>query len=107
MSYDTRSASGSLYASFDELREHGGLGDFCFIDGDTAIFIRMPDGPNFPTDRGSLIRWPLKPGHNLPGVEKDAVWEWDGNREHPTLTPSLHWVDVWHGWLRAGRLESQ
>lgn len=30
-------------------------------------------------------------------------WEWDGSREKPTLTPSVHdLVCGWHGWLRAG-----
>ena len=31
-----------------------------------------------------------------------ASWEWDGNRERPTLTPSVHRVGHWHGWLRDG-----
>jgi hypothetical protein len=29
-------------------------------------------------------------------------WHWDGNRDKPTLTPSVHHVGHWHGWLRAG-----
>lgn len=37
-------------------------------------------------------------------------WQWDGNREKPTLTPSVHHTyrqngaerTHWHGWLRAG-----
>lgn len=29
-------------------------------------------------------------------------WEWDGNREAPTLSPSVHHVGHWHGYLRAG-----
>lgn len=31
-----------------------------------------------------------------------ASWEWDGNREVPTLNPSVHHVGHWHGWLKAG-----
>lgn len=34
------------------------------------------------------------------------VWGWDGNEEKPTLTPSIHWIGVWHGFLQAGRLNS-
>lgn len=30
------------------------------------------------------------------------AWHWDGNREAPTLSPSVHHVGHWHGWLRAG-----
>lgn len=33
-------------------------------------------------------------------------WEWDGNVDKPTLSPSIHRVGHWHGWLRAGRFES-
>jgi len=33
-------------------------------------------------------------------------WEWDGNRDAPTLQPSVHMVGHWHGWLRAGIWES-
>src|SRR5574343_915858 len=106
MSYDKRGAFGSLYQTFEALRKHGGLGDYCFVDDDSAIFIRMPDGPHFPSENGTLMRWPLKPGHNQPGIDPNEHWQWDGNRDYPTLTPSLHWEGVWHGWLRAGKLES-
>lgn len=33
-------------------------------------------------------------------------WEWDGNQESPTLSPSVHHVGHWHGWLRNGVWES-
>lgn len=33
-------------------------------------------------------------------------WEWDGNREAPTLSPSVHHVGHWHGWLRNGIWEN-
>ncbi len=31
------------------------------------------------------------------------AWEWDGNEESPTLSPSIHDVGHWHGWLREGQ----
>lgn len=31
-----------------------------------------------------------------------ATWEWDGNAEAPTLSPSIHHVGHWHGWLKNG-----
>ncbi len=34
------------------------------------------------------------------------VWGWDGNKDAPTLTPSLNLIGVWHGYLKAGVLES-
>jgi hypothetical protein len=33
-------------------------------------------------------------------------WEWDGNEDRPTLTPSVNSVGCWHGWIRAGRMVS-
>ena len=38
--------------------------------------------------------------------EPAAEWTWDGNEDAPTLTPSVHHVGAWHGWIRAGRMES-
>lgn len=35
-----------------------------------------------------------------------AAWEWDGNMDAPTLSPSVHHVGHWHGWLRNGVWES-
>lgn len=29
-------------------------------------------------------------------------WNWNGDREKPTLTPSVHNVGHWHGWLTDG-----
>ena len=30
-------------------------------------------------------------------------WEWDGNEESPTLSPSIHDVGHWHGFLKQGQ----
>lgn len=40
-----------------------------------------------------------------------GAWQWDGNREKPTVSPSvLLYADAnqghWHGWLRNGIWES-
>lgn len=35
----------------------------------------------------------------------DASWTWDGNEQKPTLSPSLHDVGIWHGWVQAGMLK--
>jgi hypothetical protein len=40
---------------------------------------------------------------------KSPEWDWDGEREEPTLNPSVHFNKgghgEWHGWLRQGRWE--
>ncbi|WP_425354930.1 DUF6527 family protein [Oceaniglobus trochenteri] len=39
------------------------------------------------------------------GVNPSPHWKWDGNRERPTLSPSVFNTGMpcrWHGWLRQG-----
>lgn len=55
-----------------------------------------PDGLNFicPCGCGSMLGADFAPGK----------WTWDGNREAPTVAPSLLHLDGcrWHGFLTAG-----
>ena len=37
-----------------------------------------------------------------PGYAFGQVWEWDGNREAPTVTPSIEHPGCWRGWLTNG-----
>jgi hypothetical protein len=56
---------------------------------------------------GSLCIIPLRPVPPEAGVvNRGHSWTWDGNEDAPTLTPSVHHVGAWHGWIRAGRMES-
>ncbi|WP_226779530.1 DUF6527 family protein [Oceaniglobus trochenteri] len=32
-------------------------------------------------------------------------WRWNGSRTAPSLDPSVHHIDHWHGWLRDGYWE--
>lgn len=32
-----------------------------------------------------------------------AMWDWDGNREAPTFTPSINCGKCWHGFIERGR----
>lgn len=51
-----------------------------------------------PCGCGVLGALPFRPYPDGPS------WEWDGNREKPTLMPSVQKTSPcrWHGWLRAG-----
>ena len=62
-----------------------------------------PSGMNFicPCGCGAL-----SPLHFERDETADPAWQWDGNIEKPTLTPSVHWVGHWHGYLRGGVWES-
>lgn len=57
------------------------------------------DGLHFwcPCGCGSLLGASFEPGR----------WTWDGNREKPTVNPSILHMDGcrWHGFLRAGVFE--
>lgn len=71
---------------------------------------------------GSAEYWPSGGGFNfrcpcgckaVGGVrlEGDGAWQWDGNREKPTISPSVLLYGGlsdghWHGWLRNGVWES-
>lgn len=53
-------------------------------------------------------------------TKSEGVWKWDGNQNKPTLSPSIKTectipgetpdknktVEIWHGYMRNGRLES-
>lgn len=52
---------------------------------------------------------PLRVGVNVkPDGSRDgrATWNWNGNTDKPTLTPSVHHVGHWHGWLTDGEWKS-
>ncbi len=70
-------------------------GDFCFSHERDYLYIRLP---------GSRHNDALRIQKGQPGG--DRVWGWDGDEEKPTLTPSIDAPGEWHGYLRAGMLES-
>lgn len=74
-------------------------GDFYFapvqgMAGETHLHVMLPGG--------SFICIGVRRGE--PGGSR--VWGWDGNEAKPTITPSIHAIDRWHGFLTAGRLRS-
>jgi len=47
----------------------------------------------------------LGPQHvGRPAPDKQVIWGWDGNREYPTITPSINCVGGcgWHGHITSG-----
>lgn len=53
-----------------------------------------------PQYANAVAKWDVKkPNGN------GSLWKLTGTHEKPTLSPSLHWVGSWHGWLRNGVLE--
>jgi hypothetical protein len=68
-------------------------GAFKFFCGDGT----GPSGLNYvcPCGCGAIAPLHFKP-------EPSPSWTWNGNREKPTLTPSVHHVGHWHGYLTDG-----
>lgn len=59
----------------------------CMLPGDTLAF--LPIRP--------LLNVHINGGHS---------WEFDGNEDSPTLTPSVNAEGQWHGFITAGRAVS-
>lgn len=98
----------------DDETKYNAAGDFQFCNGydgtsDVAVLFGCPCGC------GTLQGVHIKP---YPADNRDghAIWQWDGNRECPTLTPSIliHQLNElgekigehWHGYLTAGEFRS-
>jgi len=101
-----------LRDSLDDLEKNGIVGDWCFSNSEKGIFIRYPisdhewfkwydftreQAPEY--NRGDIVHLPIILGNSEP-----SHWGWDGNKEAPTLTPSINVIGRWHGWLREGQL---
>jgi len=41
-------------------------------------------------------------GNRFKPAGSPPSWNWNGSVDKPTLTPSVHHVGHWHGWLRDG-----
>ena len=106
-----------LRENLDDLVENGKVGDWCFVtlkNGDLNLFLRYPvkddrlgDLP-IEEQRGDILRVPVQ-------SSTEMVWQWDGNREAPTLSPSIlirggdgngGRKEYWHGFLRNGKIET-
>ena len=110
-----------LLNSLNELDEKGKVGDWCFLNNDNDIFICYPISDeewakwyDFPREkapeinRGDIVHLPIvigSPTRAQPDwAHMQGHWGWDGNREMPTITPSINVIGRWHGWLRQGKL---
>lgn len=64
------------------------------------------------TERDGTRMWYMCPcgcGHvgflrvgRLSKPAKSPSWFWNGSLEEPELSPSVHHIGHWHGWLRGG-----
>ncbi len=72
--------------------------------------ISKPGDFKFSEERDYLYIW--IPGTTGPdaipisNLKHPRNWLWDGNEDSPSLSPSLHCVGEWHGYLTSGYLQS-
>ena len=94
----------ALRNDWDDL-DKGQKGDWYFIKDDTYIVIRFGDTMD------DICVLPITlADKRSEHVQGKGAWEWNGNRESPTLTPSIlvhvsrDQPDKWHGYLTDGKL---
>jgi hypothetical protein len=73
-------------------------GDFYFETDDRGQRMFVFCLPN-----ASGCRIPLRPLVDQK-INRGHSWEWDGNEDKPTLTPSVNAEGCWHGFVREGRM---
>jgi len=83
-----------------ELAVHGKVGDWCFSRSGKSMFICYP----YPGEqRGKILHVTIFQELK----EKIHIgWLWNGDREKPTLEPSMHVPGVWRGVLTEGVLHT-
>lgn len=101
----------TLLKSLEDMDANGKKGDWCFLNEHQLIALRYGDDPFL-----GLVILPILCNVTGKFFKAEATgrpfWNWDGNEEQPTLTPSIlvhgvpEWNTGWHGFLRAGKLET-
>ena len=79
-----------------ERAEVSGLGAFYFSRNKMNLWAVLPDRDGTPF-------WHR---FNIGNQDVRPCWNWDGNEQSPTLTPSIHWPGEWHGYLTNGQFKS-
>lgn len=88
-------------AGYDAVEKPGDFYWYNLANGKRYLFLAEPStDAEFDAEGFTLIHIPVRQGKN----EKGVAWGWDGNEDSPTITPSIHTVGIWHGWVRAGQL---
>ena len=79
-------------------------GDFCWVTAlhGISLWLAIPVPQSHNPDKcrnWCLSEWKVTEDCKAPGR-----WAWNGDLLKPTLTPSLHAINIWHGWVRDGML---
>jgi hypothetical protein len=80
------------------------VGDFAINEEGTQILLALPSQQPFTESekKGKFCYVSLPIGTVKP--PSSPSWQWDGNRESPTLSPSVWTHGHWHGFIRNGEM---
>ena len=102
---------GKLLKDLEELNDNGFVGDWCFVEQPNRqiFFLRYPVSDKYvdalkewwpyEEERGEVVSIPISGSSGL-------VWNWNGDKEFPTISPSINVVGRWHGFFRNGKIET-
>lgn len=94
-----------LKRDWDDLHDNKRIGDWYFMQDDRYIVLTYPNlKPQHFEDAIEVVSLPIHTAGQE--VEKQPSWLWDGNKEAPTLSPSINVIDRWHGYLKNGIIET-
>jgi hypothetical protein len=91
---------GQCRKNLRDLDRNGSVGDWCFQNEDTLIVLRYGEDKF-----KDVVILPI-------GGDRTPQWTWDGDKEFPTLSPSIlvsdrpGWAKGFHGYLTRGELIS-
>ena len=108
----TESIQGKVFENSSDARKHGKGGIWYIWKPETnrqfpqdvsSVMIVMPVNWGEPEiiEKGIICKWTVDHKNQC-----GAQWTLNGTSEKPTLSPSLHWVNMWHGYLQNGFLKS-
>lgn len=77
------------------------VGDFCWtqIDGIRYLEIALPQPSEKAPDNYIINVLPV-----CQGTKVAKAWFWNGDEDKPTLSPSIHCLGHWHGFVQNGQL---
>jgi len=92
-----------LKKDWDDLHKDLKVGDWYFFSDYRTIVLTYPNA--HPQHFEGAIEFVSLPIHTADQTDERKVsWLWDGNKEAPTISPSINVRERWHGWLTKGEI---
>jgi hypothetical protein len=97
-----------LFEAEDSFFKEAKIGDWHFRNDDRDLWLAFPAQSLYgefgePPYRDIVHLYIHKQGE---ADSRTPSWLWDGNRELPTISPSINVIGRWHGFLEAGKIKT-